>query len=172
MVPSKRWAPSSNQRLPPLTYLRPEATAAPFRADPIATVKVAGSLLFATLVFSTFYVARVGLRRRAISHGANFLSRLLLRVSVRDATSGLRPYSRRAAEAIVSGTHTTGFEFLVESVLVAQQRDFSFAEAHITFVGREAGRSKFRGEDILDFLRFLVKAAIRRGISSKRRDAG
>ena len=60
----------------------------------------------------------------------------------------------------MSGTHTTGFEFLVESVLVAQRQRLAIAEAPIMFVGREAGHSKLTRGSVLAFLRFLIRESI------------
>jgi len=115
----------------------------------------------ADLVIGSRYVgggrfAGVSLFRVVISRTANVLCRLVLGVRVRDATSGFRLYSRRAVDAILLGSRTSGYEFLPESVRIVERCGFTVVERPISYVARRAGRSKLRARHVLQFSRFLV----------------
>jgi len=115
----------------------------------------------ADLVIGSRYVdggsfAGVSLFRLLISQTANALCRLILGVRVRDATSGFRVYSRRAVDAILLDSRTSGYEFLPESVRIVERCGLTVVERPISFVARRAGRSKLRAHHVLHFSRFLV----------------
>ena len=115
----------------------------------------------ADLVIGSRYVgggrfAGVSLFRVVISRTANVLCRLVLGVRVRDATSGFRLYSRRAVDAILLDSRTSGYEFLPESVRIVERCGFTVVERPISYVARRAGHSKLRPRHVLQFSRFLV----------------
>ena len=97
--------------------------------------------------------------RKVVSFGANKLVRSLFGIPVHDATSGFRTYSRRAAESVALSTRTTGFEFFVESLLVARRRNFTVQERAITFMPRKAGSSKLGVRAMFKFLQYMVTSA-------------
>ena len=82
--------------------------------------------------------------RRWITHLANFYIRGMLRLPVRDATSGFRIFSRRCLEALPwDAMRATGPEVVQEVLLAAHARGFKIVEAPFTFVERRFGESTF-----------------------------
>ncbi len=100
--------------------------------------------------------AGVPLVRVVMSQMANALCRRILGIHVRDATSGFRVYSRRAVDAILLYSRTSGYEFLPESVRIVERCGLTVNERPISFVARRSGRSKLRARHVLQFGRFLV----------------
>ncbi|HEV2225932.1 MAG TPA: polyprenol monophosphomannose synthase [Nitrososphaerales archaeon] len=89
--------------------------------------------------------------RRLVSRGANAYARTLLRLPVRDATSGFRAYNSRASDELArSRLPAKGFEFQV-AALYHLKRDFKIVEVPYVFVTRKAGKSKLRLWDTLRF---------------------
>jgi dolichol-phosphate mannosyltransferase len=99
-------------------------------------------------------------RRKMISRGANAYARKLLRLPVRDATSGFRAYTRRAAEELVkSSLPAKGFEFQVAALYVLK-RSCKIVEVPYVFVARKAGKSKLRLRDTLRFFFAVMRIAL------------
>ncbi len=88
------------------------------------------------------------IHRRALSAFANFFTRVLLRLPVRDCTSGFRGYSREVLETVdPASVRGSGYSFLEEMVWRVHRAGFRVAEIPIVFENRKAGRSKIdRGE--------------------------
>jgi dolichol-phosphate mannosyltransferase len=108
--------------------------------------------------------------RRMISRGANAYARLLLGLSVRDCTSGIRAYRRSAAERIVrSSLPAKGFEFQV-ATLYLLKTGMKMVEIPYSFGPRRAGRSKLGIRDVLRFF-FSVIVISLRGIPSNEKHA-
>lgn len=85
--------------------------------------------------------------RYANSYGANFATRIILRLKPKDATAGFKCYSARFLKSlnldkIIAG----GYAFQVEMLTLAQDGNFSITEIPITFVDRRVGESKISGE--------------------------
>ena len=98
--------------------------------------------------------------RRIVSRAANSYSRRLLGLTVRDATSGFRAYTRKAAEQVASADlPAKGFEFQVASlhVLTGKAR---IVEVPFVFAYRTAGKSKLSLGDILRFLFAVPRIAL------------
>jgi tetraacyldisaccharide-1-P 4'-kinase len=82
--------------------------------------------------------------RKMITLAANAYIRGMLRLPVRDATSGYRLFSRPALEAVPWNVmRATGPEVVQEVLLAIHTRDFALAEVPILFVERRAGQSSF-----------------------------
>jgi dolichol-phosphate mannosyltransferase len=81
--------------------------------------------------------------RRLVSRAGNSYVRMVLGLPVHDCTAGFKAY-RRAALAALSdgGTHASGYSFQIESTLLAAQHGMRITEVPITFVERQAGKSK------------------------------
>ena len=98
--------------------------------------------------------------RRTVSKGANAYARTLLRIEVRDATSGFRAYTRTKAEQVANATlPTKGFEFQVASLHLLK-RGSLFAEVPYTFTARTAGRSKMGLADVVRFFFSVIRIAL------------
>ena len=101
-----------------------------------------------------------GLGRRTISRAANAYSRLLLGLSVRDATSGFRAYRRSAAESVANARlPAKGFEFQVAALHLLRGRA-AVVEVPFAFTSRSAGKSKLRLADVLRFFFALLRMAL------------
>jgi apolipoprotein N-acyltransferase len=88
-------------------------------------------------------VTNWGRGRVILSKGGNLYARTLLRLPVRDATSGYRAYRRDAlADLLADGITSEGYGFQVELAYRAWRRGYSVLEVPITFREREHGVSK------------------------------
>jgi dolichol-phosphate mannosyltransferase len=98
--------------------------------------------------------------RRTTSRGANAYSRVLLRLKVRDATSGLRAFTRRAAMEVASAKlPAKGYEFQVAAL--HQLRDHAkMIEVPYVFGVRAVGKSKLGTSDVVRFFFTVLRIAI------------
>lgn len=81
--------------------------------------------------------------RELLSRGGNAYARVLLRLPVRDATSGFRLYRRALLETLPLASMTSeGYGFQVEMAWRAHTAGFAVAEIPITFSERREGASK------------------------------
>jgi dolichol-phosphate mannosyltransferase len=82
-------------------------------------------------------------RRLLLSRGANMYCRTLLRLRVRDCTSGFRCYTRGLLENIkLDEIVSQGYSFQIEMVHRAARLGFPVVEVPILFEDRVAGASK------------------------------
>jgi dolichol-phosphate mannosyltransferase len=120
------------------------------------------------LVIGSRYVAGGGisnwaLHRRALSAFANFYTRSLLRLPVRDCTSGYRCYRRQMLEAIEPfESHASGYAFLEEMVYRVHRGGFRIGEVPIVFEDRLAGASKINQAEIYRAAWHVLATALRR----------
>ena len=84
--------------------------------------------------------------------------RILLKIPVRDCTSGYRLYHRRVLEAMPFDRFVSSGPSIVQETLAwAYLKGFSVNEIPIRFVDRVAGRSTFNGKIMLDSLRSVAR---------------
>jgi dolichol-phosphate mannosyltransferase len=120
------------------------------------------------VVIGSRYVAGGGasnwnLFRRCLSYGANLYARLLTGVPVHDMTAGFVGYQTDTLRLIdLDGIRSEGYSFLMEMKFVLHRRGTRFREFPIVFVDRNAGRSKFGRDILLEGVRFPVKALAQR----------
>lgn len=96
--------------------------------------------------------------RRLLSWTANRMTRLLLRIPVRDATAGFRAYRRHVLEAIDPNTiRAEGYAFLEESLWRVHQAGFDCAESPILFQDRTRDQSKISRAEILRGMMTLLR---------------
>jgi dolichol-phosphate mannosyltransferase len=101
------------------------------------------------------------LGRRLVSRGANTYARWLLRLPVRDSTSGFRAYTRGAAEEVANAhLQAKHFEFQIATLNLLKGHS-RIVEVPYVFVARKAGQSKFGLRDIPRF--FFAVAKMRFG---------
>ena len=87
--------------------------------------------------------------RRALSSFANFYARLLLRLPVRDCTSGYRGYTREVLEtADPFAIRSSGYSFLEEMAWRVARCGFRIGEVPIVFEQRTLGVSKIDSSEI------------------------
>jgi dolichol-phosphate mannosyltransferase len=81
------------------------------------------------------------------SWGANFVTRVVLGISVKDATAGFKCYPAEFLSSVdLDKIQSGGYAFQPEMLLLAQINEFKLAETPITFIDRIAGKSKIQGE--------------------------
>ncbi len=102
------------------------------------------------------------LRRKLTSSVANLLARYLLRLNIRDVTSGFRVYSRHAVRLIGEQAISQGYEFEIEALWLAKKNGLTIREVPIVFTDREQGKSKLSLNEILRFLGFVLRHAGRK----------
>ena len=98
--------------------------------------------------------------RRTVSKGANAYARTMLRIKVKDATSGFRAYTRAKAEQVAHAVlPAKGFEFQVASLHLLKEGS-RLVEVPYTFAVRTAGRSKLGMADMARFFFAVIRIAL------------
>ncbi len=130
---------------------RPDAVLemdADFSHDPADVPRLVAATRDADLAIGSRYVEGGGVRnwgalRRAVSLGGCLYARAILGFGVRDSTSGFRCFRREVLETLpLDQIVTKGYAFQIETAYRAVRAGFRVVEVPITFVDREAGRSK------------------------------
>jgi glycosyltransferase involved in cell wall biosynthesis len=122
----------------------------------------------ADLVVGSRYVPGGGienwpLHRRGLSAFANAYTRLLLRLPVRDCTSGFRCYARPVIEAVRPfDIRSSGYAFLEEMLSRVHRAGFRIAEVPIVFRDRTEGRSKISRAEIYRAAWRVLRTALER----------
>jgi len=81
--------------------------------------------------------------RKWLSTFGNFYARTILRLPIRDTTSGFRVWHREVLEAIpLDRVRSNGYVFQVEMAYLAHRLGYSFKEIPIYFQERQWGESK------------------------------
>lgn len=116
--------------------------------DPAAVPSLLEALAEADLAIGSRYVAGGSVRnwgraRRALSRGGNLYARWMLRLPVRDATSGFRAFRSEVLQAQDLDTVAShGYAFQIEMVRRVHAAGGTVVEVPIVFTERAAGRSK------------------------------
>jgi dolichol-phosphate mannosyltransferase len=101
-------------------------------------------------------------RRELLSRGGNLYVRMLLGVSVRDATAGFRLFRRAALEAIDLATvESTGYVFQTDMVSRCLRLGLRVREVPIEFIERVRGDSKMSGQVAVESLRRVTTWGLR-----------
>ena len=117
----------------------------------------------ADLVIGSRYVAGGGtlnwpLERRLLSRWGNRYTAGVLRLPVRDCTSGFRAYRGAALAAIdPASTSADGYAFLTEMVRRLVRSGFRVVESPILFVDRELGASKMSGHIVRESMLLVTR---------------
>jgi dolichol-phosphate mannosyltransferase len=98
------------------------------------------------------------LRRKIISLGGSFYSRMLLGVRLRDITGGYRAFRRSTLEALdLDQVDSVGYGFQVDMLWRVAQLGLRIVEVPITFVEREFGASKMSGNIVQEAMVNVTK---------------
>ncbi|WP_238343074.1 polyprenol monophosphomannose synthase [Nocardioides cynanchi] len=101
-------------------------------------------------------------RREALSRGGNLYVRMLLGVSVRDATAGYRLFRRSTLETIdLDAVESTGYVFQTDMVVRCLRSGLRVREVPIEFVERVRGDSKMSGKVASESLRRITSWGLR-----------
>jgi dolichol-phosphate mannosyltransferase len=102
------------------------------------------------------------LRREALSRGGNLYVRMLLGISIRDATAGFRVFRRSALEKIdLASVESTGYVFQTDLVTRCLRAGLTVREVPIEFVERVRGDSKMSGAVATESLRRITSWGLR-----------
>lgn len=114
------------------------------------------------VVVGSRYVAEGGIdeewapMRRLISKSANFMTKLVVGLNVKDATSGFRAYDSLALKSIdLSRVRTNGYAFQIDMLFHSRKVGCEIAEVPIIFKERKHGASKLGSRAILEFVKTL-----------------
>jgi dolichol-phosphate mannosyltransferase len=109
-------------------------------------------------------------RRELLSRGGNLYVRLLLGVSVRDATAGYRLFRRGTLEALdLESVESTGYVFQTDMVVRCLRAGLRVREVPIEFVERVRGDSKMSGQVAVESLRRITRWGARERVERLRR---
>jgi dolichol-phosphate mannosyltransferase len=101
------------------------------------------------------------LTRRIMSRGMNWLSRLMLRLPVRDSSGAFRAYRLAALKKIDLGSiRSTGYSYLEEILWHLHRSGAELVEVPITFRERRAGRSKISTREAVDKIATLLRLCV------------
>ncbi|QGR17964.1 glycosyltransferase [Sulfurisphaera ohwakuensis] len=133
--------------------------------DPIYLPKMFEEATKADLIIGSRYIEggkieNWPLKRRIISKGANMLAKTLLRIDVKDNTSGYRVYSRNAIEVVKDCKNADGYEFQICAVYKVKRAGLRIVEVPITFRDRSKGKSKLGSEKILNWFVYVLKLSL------------
>ncbi|KAL7551839.1 hypothetical protein ACHAWF_015029 [Thalassiosira exigua] len=96
--------------------------------------------------------------RKLTSCGANFLATFLLSTGgASDLTGSFRLYERAAIEAILPRVTSKGYAFQMEILVRAHKAGMTIEDVPITFVDRIYGESKLGANEILLYLKGLLR---------------
>jgi dolichol-phosphate mannosyltransferase len=99
--------------------------------------------------------------RTLISRGGSLYSRLMLKLPVKDCTSGFKCFSREVLQALDLDTiASNGFGFQVEMNYLCRLAGFQFAEVPIVFPDRAAGRSKMSSGIVFEALALVWRLRV------------
>jgi dolichol-phosphate mannosyltransferase len=101
------------------------------------------------------------MHRRALSRWVNRLTRLLLRLPVRDTSGAFRAYRvAKLRELQLEDIRSRGYAYLEELLWHLHRAGATFAEVPITFAERRAGQSKINLREAAGKLRTLLRLAL------------
>lgn len=99
--------------------------------------------------------------RKLISKSANFLARNLLKIHVKDITSGFRAMNKKAVSGLLDyHVNSRGYSFQFESLLIYEYLGLKIKEVPFIFERRAAGKAKLSILEILQFVLSLIKLSI------------
>jgi dolichol-phosphate mannosyltransferase len=112
-------------------------------------------------------------RRKVLSVGANIYTKVLLGMSVNDATAGYRVYRTSALRTMgLQGVESQGYCFQIDLTLRAVRAGLTVVEVPITFVEREVGVSKMGQDIVREALTSVTRWGIEHRVGQLRSVAG
>ena len=106
--------------------------------------------------------------REALSRAANIYTRLMLGLSVRDATAGFRAYRAATLRTIsLDQVESTGYCFQIDLTLRVADAGLRIVEVPITFVEREHGASKMSNTIIMEAFWRVAQWGVKRRLGRR-----
>ena len=133
--------------------------------DPRHLPELIGALEHADVVIGSRYVAGGAIEgwprhRRIASRGMNRLTRMVLRLPVRDASGAFRAYRvEKLRQISLDDVRASGYAYLEEILWHLNLADATFAEVPIRFQERRSGRSKINVREAAAKLATLLRIA-------------
>ena len=110
------------------------------------------------------------LKRLMISYFANVYARFMTGVPIRDLTGGFKAWRREVLESIdLDNIKSNGYSFQIEMNFKAYMNGYEPSEIPIIFYERRSGKSKFSKSIILEAAFMVVRLALRRLISRRKK---
>ncbi len=137
---------------------------ADFSHDPRYLPEFLAAAAQADLVIGSRYIRGGGtpnwsLLRRFISGGGNIFARFMLRLPIKDATSGYRCYRRAVLTTLdLSAIQSQGYAFQVEMVYQTLRHGFRVREVPIIFIDRRVGKSKMSRKIFIEAFFYVLRA--------------
>jgi dolichol-phosphate mannosyltransferase len=98
-----------------------------------------------------------GMGRVIISRTGNLIARKLLRLPIKDITTGYRAYKKEVLESMDLGSvHSNGYAFQAEMLYLISNKGFKLTEIPIVFKDREHGESKLSKKEIVSFMTLCI----------------
>ena len=102
------------------------------------------------------------LSRQALSRGGNLYVRMLLGISIRDATAGFRVFRRETLEKIdLASVESAGYVFQTDLAARTLRAGLRVVEVPIEFVERVRGASKMSGAVASESLKLVTRWGLR-----------
>ncbi len=97
-------------------------------------------------------------KRKFMSNGAMFFSRLFLGLKTKDVTAGFRAFRRKVLLSIdLDKVKSNGYAFQEEMLYRTEKKGFRIKEIPVTFTDRTKGSSKLSNKDIIEFFLIMFK---------------
>ena len=125
------------------------------------SVKVESDVAIASRYISDGSITGWSIYRKVISASANALTRFVLRLPVKDCTSGFKCYTRHAIKTLLPALKGEGYEFQIETLHEASRKHLILTEIPMTFSERRGGRSKLGKKEVLRFLLYLIRNVLK-----------
>lgn len=114
------------------------------------------------IVYGSRYIPGGGvygwsMQRVLQSRVANYLATTMLAITSSDLTGSYRLYKRDVFQALVKEVTAKGYVFQMEIMARARKQGCSIAEVPVTFVDRIFGKSKLGNNEIIGYLKGLVR---------------
>ena len=136
---------------------------ADFSHDPKRVPNLVEAAFGAEIVIGSRYVSggsvvNWNLGRRWLSRIANFMAQELLRLNVKDCTSGFRLYHCSTLRDLAFETiQADGYSYLVEILFRAKRHGMTIREVPIVFTERRHGKSKISRKEIFKAITTLLR---------------
>ena len=131
--------------------------------DPLMLPLLAGELKNCDIVIGSRYIPGGRIEnwntyRILVSLGANFFARHLLKLQVKDITTGYRAYRNEVLSSNpIESITSNGYAFQAEILYHASMRGYRIKEVPIVFKDRQNGKSKLSKRDIVNFFSFCFR---------------
>lgn len=148
---------------------------ADFSHDPVTLPKFIEKSADSDLVIGSRYLNGISvvnwpLRRLMLSYGANWYTRMITGLKIKDCTSGFKCFRRNLIESIdLDQIRSDGYSFQIEMNFHAHSLGAKICELPIIFIDRRSGQSKMSRRIVLEAVFMVWKLKIKSLFSSKKR---